>query len=265
MEKDFDYMDDEKSRKVIELLTPVHLNHTMKLKKMPRKNRTVNLWTRISAVAAIVVIAVFAGANLLQPDSAYSMPATSKEILANAIKAIRELNSISLEFDARIQTVTPDYAECSSTGTPAKCKYRFIQDKEDIIQRLDFDFDSIKVCNIYVNDSVYIWQGKELLYKGIKETPTGLKNIVKMENVLKKFADCTDIKMEKEEGCVTLRHETAVEGGTLVTLGSFDNKSGLLNSCSNFFVYEGVTFPIVESTKMEYNIPISKEQMLLVP
>ncbi len=264
MEKDFDSID-EKSRKIIELLTPKHFNHTMELKKTGRKHSAFTLWKHLTAAAAIIVITLFMGTKLLQPDSAYSMPATSKEILANAIKAIRELKSVSLEFNARIQSVTPDYAECSSGGTPAKCRYRLIQDKEEIIQRLDFDFDSIKVSNIYVNDSVYIWQDKELLYKGVKENPTGLKSIVKIENVLKKISDCNDIKMEKGERATTLKHETAIEGGTLVTVGTFDNRTGLLESCSNFFVYEGATFPIVESTKMEYNIPISKEEMLISP
>lgn len=264
MEKDFDYISDKKEIKIIEMLTPKHLEHTMKLKKIPRKNRAVGWLKQLSAIAAMIAIVFFIGAHLLQPDSAYSMPATSKEILENAIKAIKELKSISLEFNARIQTVTPDYAECSSAGTPAKCRYRLIQDKKDIIQRLDFDFDSIKVCNIYVNDSVYIWQNKELLYQGVKESPTGLKSIVKIENVLERFSDYNDIKIEKGERITTLKHEATIEGGTLVIVGSFDNRTGLLESCSNFFVYEGATFPIVESTKMEYDSPITKEEMLNV-
>ena len=127
MEKDFDYINDEKEQKIIEMLTPKHLEYTMKLKKIPRKNRTVGWLKQLSAIAAMIAIVFFIGAHLLQPGSAYSMPATSKEILSNTIKAIRELSSISMEFDARIQTVTPDHADCSTTGTPAKCRYRYIQ------------------------------------------------------------------------------------------------------------------------------------------
>ncbi len=265
MEKDFDYTNDENSRKIIEMLTPKHLTHTMKLKKVVHRNSTVFMWKKVTAIAAIITIAAFVGINLIQPDSAYSMPVTSKEVLTNAIKAVRELKSISLEFDACIQSVTPDYAECSTGGTPAKCKYRYILDQENIIQRIDFDFDSIKVCNIYINDTVYMWKDKELLYKGIKESPTGLKGIVKMENVLKKFSDYNDIKLEKKEGATILRHEAAIEGGTLVTEGCFDNKTGLLNSCKNFFMHDGVAYPIAKSIKMEYNIPINKEEMLLIP
>ena len=262
MEKDFDYINDEKEQKIIEMLTPKHLEHTMKLKRVPRKNRTVGWLKQLSAIAAMIAIAFFIGAHLLQPDSAYSMPATSKEILTNTIKAIRELSSISMEFDARIQTVTPDHADCSNTGTPAKCRYRYIQDKENVIQRIDFDFDSIKICNIYVNDTVFMWKDKELLYKGIKESPTGLKGLTKIENILEKFSDYKDIKLEEKENITTLKHEAFIEGGTLVTEGEFDSRTGLLDYCRVFFVHGGYSFPIVESKKMEYNIPITKEEML---
>ena len=265
MEKDFDYTNDEAGRKIIDMLTPKYLTYTMKLKNVARRNHAVVMWKKISAIAAIVTIVAFIGINLFQPNSAYSMPATSKEVLTNAIKAVRELKSISLEFDARIQSVTPDYAECSSGGTPTKCKYRYILDEGDIIQRVDFDFDSIKVCNIYINDTVYMWKDKELLYNGIKESPTGLKGIVKMENVLKKFSDYNDIKLENKEEITILRHKTSINGGTLVTEGCFDNKTGLLNSCKNFFVCNDTVYPIAESVKMEYNVPIDKNEMLFIP
>ena len=265
MEKDFDYINDEKEQRIIEMLTPKHLNHTMKLKKIPRKNRTTGWLKQLSAIAAMIAIAFFIGVHLLQPDSAYSMPATSKEILMNTIKAIRELGSISMEFDARIQSVTPDYADCNTTGTPAKCRYRCIQNEEDVIQRIDFDFDSIKICNIYVNDSVFMWKDKELLYKGMKESPTGLKGLTKIENILEKFSDYKDIKLEERENITTLKHEASIEGGTLVTEGKFNSRTGLLNYCRIFFVYEGHTFPIAESKKMEYNTTITKEELLNIP
>ena len=265
MEKDFDYIIDEKEQKIIEMLTPKHLEHTMKLKRIPRKSRTAGWLKQLSAIAAMIAIAFFIGAHLLRPDSAYSMPATSKEILTNTIKAIRELSSISMEFDARIQTVTPDHADCSTTGTPAKCRYRYIQDKENVIQRIDFDFDSIKICNIYVNDTVFMWKDKELLYKGMKESPTGLKGLTKIENILEKFSDYEDIKLEERENITTLKHEASIEGGTLVTEGKFNSRTGLLNYCRIFFVYEGHTFPIAESKKMEYNTTITKEELLNIP
>ena len=255
---------EQKNREIIEMLTPKHLEHTMKLKRIPRKSRTAGWLKQLSAIAAMIAIAFFIGAHLLRPDSAYSMPATSKEILTNTIKAIRELSSISMEFDALIQSVTPDHADCSTTGTPAKCRYRYIQDKEDVIQRIDFDFDSIKICNIYVNDTVFMWKNKELLYKGIKESPTGLKGLTKIENILEKFSDYKDIKLEEKENITTLKHEAFIEGGTLVTEGKFDSRTGLLDYCRVFFVHGGYSFPIVESKKMEYNIPITKEEMLNV-
>ncbi len=262
MEKDFDNMYDKDSRKIIELLTPKHLNHSMKLDRLPRKGNKSLMMIRIASIAATVAIVFTIAYNLLQPYSAKAMPVTSKEILTKAIKAIRELKSISLEFDARISSVSPDYAECSSGGELAKCRYVCIQDEKDVIQRVDINFDTIKVCNIYVNDTVYMWKDKELLYKGIKKSPTGLKSIVKMENVLDKFSDYKDIVIEKSEKETTLRHEAAIEGGNLITMGCFDNKSGLLIWCKNYYVYEGMNLPIVESTKMEYDIPIAKEDLL---
>ena len=262
MEKDFDYSNDEKSRKIIECLTPKYLNHTMTLKKIPAKSNSRIRLIKISSIAATVIIAFTIGLNLLQPDSARAMPPTSKEILTKAIKAMKELKSISLEFDARINSATPDYAECSPSGELAKCRYVCLQDGKDIIQRVDFDFDTIKVCNIYVNDTVYMWKDKELLYKGIKESPTGLKSIVKIENVLNKFSDYEDIKIEESESTTTLRHEATIEGGSLIITGCFDKKTGLLSSCKNYLIYEGANYPIVESTKMEYDIPIDKEDIL---
>ena len=95
--------------------------------------------------------------------------------------------------------------------------------------------------------------------------PTGLKSLVKIQNVLEKFSDYEDIRMEREKDVTTLKCETDVEGGILVTEGCFDNRTGLLNSCRNFYVYEGVNFPIVESTRAEYNIPIVKEDILHIP
>ena len=262
MEKDFDNMYDKDSRKIIELLTPKHLNHSMKLDRLPRKGNKSLMMIRIASIAATVAIVFTIAYNLLQPYSAKAMPVTSKEILTKAIKAIRELKSISLEFDARISSVSPDYAECSSGGELAKCRYVCIQDEKDVIQRVDINFDTIKVCNIYVNDTVYMWKDKELLYKGIKESPTGLKSIVKIENVLNKFSDYENIKIEESESTTTLRHEATIEGGSLIIMGCFDNKSGLLIWCKNYYVYEGMNLPIVESTKMEYDIPIAKEDLL---
>ena len=262
MEKDFDYSNDEKSRKIIECLTPKYLNHTMTLKKIPAKSNSRIRLIKISSIAATVIIAFTIGLNLLQPDSARAMPPTSKEILTKAIKAMKELKSISLEFDARINSATPDYAECSPSGELAKCRYVCLQDGKDIIQRVDFDFDTIKVCNIYVNDTVYMWKDKELLYKGIKESPTGLKSMVKIENVLNKFSDYKDIKIEESESTTTLQHEATIEGGILITIGCFDKRTGLLNSCKNIYVHKGTNFPIAESTKMEYNTPIDKEDIL---
>ena len=265
MEKDFDFMNDEKSLKVIEILTPKHLDHAISLKKVSRKKHGFSIFVQISAIAAMVLVVLVIGLKLFQPHSIYAMPSTSREVLTNAINAIKELKSISLEFDARIQSVTPDYAECSNTGTPAKCRYRCLQEEGIVLQRVDFDFDSIKICNIYVNDTVYMYKDNELLYKGIKEMPTGLKSLVKIQNVLEKFSDYEDIRMDTEKDVTTLRSETKVEGGILVTEGSFDNRTGLLNSCRNFYVYEGVSFPIAESTKAEYNIPIVKEDILHIP
>lgn len=263
MNKDFNCINDEKERKIIELLTPKHLHHTMKLKKADQRNKKLIWLIQASAIAATIAILLIMGFNPLRPNTAYASPMSSKEIITHAIKAIREVSTISLEFDTRVNSASPDYVECSSTGQPAKCKYRCIQNEENIIQRVDIDFDSIKVCNIFVNDSVYMWKNKELLYKGIKKSPTGLKGLIKMENVLEKFSDYKDIKIENNEHSTTLRHETSIEGGTLIIEGHFDNATGLLNSCRNLFLYNGIKFPIVESTKMEYNIPIKEEELLI--
>ena len=59
MEKDFDYISDEKEMKIIEMLTPKHLEYTMKLKKIPRKNRTVGWLKQLSAIAAMIAIVFF--------------------------------------------------------------------------------------------------------------------------------------------------------------------------------------------------------------
>ncbi len=262
MENDFDNTYDNQSRKIIELLTPKYLNHSMKLNRLPRKGNKSLIMIKIASIAATVAIVFTFAYNLLQPYSAKAMPVTSKEILTKAIKAIRELRSISLEFDAHISSVSPDYAECSSGGELAKCRYICVQDEKNIIQRVDINFDTIKICNIYVNDTVYMWKDKELLYKGIKKSPTGLKSIVKIENVLEKFSVYKNIVIEKSEEETTLRHEATIEGGNLITIGCFDNKTGLLNSCKNYYIYEGTNYPIVESTKMEYDIPIEKEDIM---
>ena len=76
MEKDFDYSNDEKSRKIIECLTPKYLNHTMTLKKIPAKSSSTSRLIKISSIAATVIIAFTIGLNLLQPDSARAMPPT---------------------------------------------------------------------------------------------------------------------------------------------------------------------------------------------
>ena len=265
MENDFDYIDDEKSRRIIELLTPKHLNHTMKLKKVPRKNTGFMKWSRISAVAAVTVIVLLTGVYLMQPETAQAMPSTSKEILACAIRAIRNSGSISLEFDAYINSADPDGVVCSPSGALTRCRYRCLQSEDETIQRVDFDFDSIEVCNIYVNDSVYMWKGKELLYKGIKENPTGLKGLIKLENVLERYADYNDIEIRNGECTTTLRHESRIEGGTLIIEGEFDNRTGLIKSCRNMYVYNGTAYPIVESRRMELDIPISREELLMTP
>ena len=263
MNKDFNCINDKKERKIIELLTPKHLHHTMKLKKADQRNKKLIWLIQASAIAAAIAILLIMGFNPLRPNVANASPMSSKDIITHAIKAIREVSTICLEFDARVNSASPDYVECSSTGEPAKCKYRCIQSEGNIIQRVDIDFDSIKVCNIFVNDSDYMWKNKELLYKGIKKSPTGLKGLIKMENVLEKFSDYTDIKIENNEHNSTLRHETSIEGGTLIIEGHFDNATGLLNSCRNLFLYNGVSYPIVESTKMEYNTPISAGELLI--
>ena len=83
--------------------------------------------------------------------------------------------------------------------------------------------------------------------------------------MLKKFSDYNDIKLENKEEITILRHKTSINGGTLVTEGCFDNKTGLLNSCKNFFVCNDTVYPIAESVKMEYNVPIDKNEMLFIP
>ena len=56
MEKDFDYINDEVGRKIIDMLTPKYLTYTMKLKNVARRNHAVVMWKKISAIAAIITI-----------------------------------------------------------------------------------------------------------------------------------------------------------------------------------------------------------------
>lgn len=269
---EYDNKYDEKENRVIELLTPKHLTCDIELVKQRAKNRRKRFLTRIAGIAAMLAVVAIISYTLssTKANAAQSSP---EQILARAIESLKQVRSCDLMFDARIASATTDHLECTPWHNIAKLRYRLLKRLHDegYIQRVDMDWDSIKVSNIYINDSVFMWKNGELLHEGTMKSPNGIKSTLQLEDIFKKFMNVKNIEIITLKGDSTLvshRIDTCVQeigNFSIIQKGIFDNTTGHAVHYRNSFSYSQgdslINIDMILSRSMQYNIPMTEQEI----
>ncbi len=255
----------EVDRHVEQLLTPRFAPSAEEIKLSKPKRPAQRIWLnvlRFGTVAAAIVVGLFI---MFEPTNEATAK-SSEQTIAEALAALQEAETIRVEFRAKViegsdsiepYTIARDGEVINGVLTILKSEdkeYMRVEWGDEVVQLFDEG-----------NMRYKMWQNGELKYD--MERSTFVFELLKLASLgaAKAIIKTTDMSMNIEESGDNILVKAVNEDSSVELGGVFSRKQGELLECEARALDKTGTWKKVLSAKIEYNHPITVEQITATP
>ena len=255
----------ELDRHVEQLLTPRFVPSAEEIKLSKPKRPAQRIWLnvlRFGTVAAAIVVGLFI---MFEPTNEATAK-SSEQTIAEALAALQEAETIRVEFRAKViegsdsiepYTIARDGEVINGVLTILKSEdkeYMRVEWGDEVVQLFDEG-----------NMRYKMWQNGELKYD--MERSTFVFELLKLASLgaAKAIIKTTDMSMNIEESGDNILVKAVNEDSSVELGGVFSRKQGELLECEARALDKTGGWQKVLSAKIEYNHPITVEQITATP
>ena len=251
---------------VEQLLTPRFAPSAEEVKLSKPKPSTRRIWLnalRIGSVAAVVVVGLFL---MFKPTN--EATAKTSEVIAEALDALQNSDAISVDFRMK---ATPndngdetEYYKCDPNGKDINGTLTLLKSGDNEYMRIDWSSGVVQLFD-EENMRYKMWHNGDL--KCDMERSSFVFKLLKLASLggAKAIIETADVSMNIEESGDNIRAKAVNEDGSVELAGVFSRTNGELLECSARMRPAGGDWVKVLSAKIEYNRPISVEDITAAP
>ena len=253
-------------RRVEQLLSPRFTPSAEEVKLSKPKPSTRRIWLnalRIGSVAAVVVVGLFL---MFKPTN--EATAKTSEVIAEALDALQNSDAISVDFRMK---ATPndngdmtEYYKCDPNGEDIEGTLTLLKSGDNEYMRIDWSSGVVQLFD-EENMRYKMWHNGDL--KCDMERSSFAFKLLKLASLggAKAIIQTADVSMNIEESGDNIIAKAVNEDGSVELAGVFSRTNGELLECSARMRLSKGDWVEVLSAKIEYNRPISVEQITAAP
>ena len=253
-------------RRVEQLLSPRFTPSVEEVKLSKPKPSTRRIWLnalRIGSVAAVVVVGLFL---MFKPTN--EATAKTSEVIAEALDALQNSDAISVDFRMKA-TINhngdeTEYYKCDPNGEDIEGTLTLLKSGDNEYMRIDWSSGVVQLFD-EENMRYKMWQNGDL--KCDMERSSFVFKLLKLASLggAKAIIKTADVAMNIEESGDNIIAKAVNEDGSVELAGVFSRTNGELLECSARMRPAGGDWVKVLSAKIEYNRPISVEDITAAP
>ena len=253
-------------RRVEQLLTPRFAPSADEIKLAKPKHPARRIWLnalRIAGVAAVVVVGLFL---MFKPTN--EATAKTSEVIAEALDALQNSDAISVDFRMKA-TINhngdeTEYYKCDPNGEDIEGTLTLLKSGDNEYMRIDWSSGVVQLFD-EENMRYKMWQNGDL--KCDMERSSFVFKLLKLASLggAKAIIKTADVAMNIEESGDNIIAKAVNEDGSVELAGVFSRTNGELLECGARMRRGNGEWIKVLSAKIEYNYPISVEQITATP
>lgn len=257
----------ELDRRVEQLLSPRFAPSAdeIKLSKPKRPARRIWLNTlRIGAVAAAIVVGLFI---MIEPTNE-AVAKTNEEVIAEALDALQNADAFSVDFRMKATVNNngdeTEYYKCDPNGKDIEGTLTLLKSGDKEYMRIDWSSGVVQLFD-EENMRYKMWQNGNL--KCDMERSTFVFKLLQLASLggAKAVIKMADVAMNIEESGDNILVKVVNEDSSVELGGVFSRKNGELFECGARMRLGNGEWVKVLSAKIEYNYPITVEQICAAP
>ena len=248
--------------RVVDLLTPRHAPECKASFRAPQTPHRIKAWRyiRTAGMAAVLMIGIFVGIKVLTPGKAYAAM-TPQLVIDKAREKLRDVRSFRMEL-----SFTPEWND-KTADVDGKVTYYILRtDRGDITRTETYEskYDHATVF-LYTPDSTKIWSDGKLEY-ALHATKSNQHQSLTLDMLMERIENDKDRLSLKEEGDeVTLRLMHHAYKYQYYYEVAFSKTDGLIKSFNGYVTDNDGFLTHIECRRIDYNIPLTAEEIQRAP
>ncbi len=242
---------------IIDLLTPKRAPETtMSFNRAAlRENHFKVVFRRSLSIAAILAVVVVGG-MMLMPKHAYAVP----QIIDAAIEKFNNVKTCVIEFTAKVEDKNKgsELFSITPSGRDVSGVFSLIRDGGHANIRIDWKDGGKNYAQIFENDEYRLMSDGIVMerfeVKGIADNLYNLLTASKFQKSLYK-----DAKMEVVDNLIKILLDS--KKNPIKMYGEFSESDGWLLKAGVYFLSAAGQIPILETQRIQYNLPLDKAEL----
>ena len=256
----------ELDSRVEQLLTPRYAPSAEEITLSKPKRPARRIWLnmlRFGAVAAVIVVGLFL---MFEPTN--EATAKTSEVIAEALDALQNADAFSVDFRMKATINNngdeTEYYKCDPNGKDIDGTLTLLKSGDKEYMRIEWSSGIVQLFD-EGNMRYKMWQNGELKYD--MERSTFVFELLKLASLgaAKAIIKTTDMSMNIEESGDNILVKAVNEDSSVELGGIFSREQGKLLECGARALDKTGTWKKVLSAKIEYNHPITVEQITASP
>ena len=253
--------------RVEQLLTPRFAPSAEEVKLSKPKRTARRIWLnvlRLGAVAAAIVVGLF----LMFEPANEAIAKTNEEIIAEALDVLQNSDAFSVDFRMKA-TINKngdetEYYKCDPNGEDIEGTLTLLKSGDREYMRIEWSSGIVQLFD-EENMRYKMWQDGELKYD--MERSTFVFKLLKLASLggAKAIMKMADVSMNIEESGDNILVKVVNEGSSVELGGVFSRKNEELFECGVKTRLGNGEWVKVLSAKIEYNYPVTVEQICSAP
>ena len=253
-------------QRVEQLLTPRFAPSAEEIKLSKPKRHARRIWLnvlRLGAVAAAIVVGLFL---MFEPTN--EATAKTSEVIAEALDALQNADAFSVDFRMKATINNngdeTEYYKCDPNGKDIEGTLTLLNSSGKEYMRIEWSSGIVQLFD-EENMRYKMWQAGELKYD--MERSTFVFKLLKLASLggAKAIIKTADVAMNIEESGDNIIAKVVNEDSSVELGGIFSRTNGELLECGARMRLGNKEWIKVLSAKIEYNYPISVEQITATP
>lgn len=257
----------ELDRRVEQLLTPRFTPSAEEFRlSASRQHKARTTWLsalRFGAVAAVVAVGLF-----LMFKPANEAVAKTSEVIADALSALQNSDAFSVDFTMKVTENNngndTEYYKCDPNGKDINGTLALLKSGDKEYMRIEWSSGVVQLFD-EENERYKMWHNGDL--KCDMEHSSSIFKLLKLASLggAKAIIKAADVSMDIEESGDNILVKVVNEDSSVELGGVFSRKNGELFECGARTRLGNGEWVKVLSAKIEYNYPITVEQICAAP